>query len=165
MCILSRYFFLIFALFPSLSYIPILFKQVPYAVGQFTVNELMHEVAKNNISEETLAKAGKTGELAVQLGCGMTAGIAAAVLSHPADTLLSKMNKGDGGTTGSAFHKLGVCARNTGFAGLWAGIGSRTLMTMFLVSGQFLIYAQIKQAIGAPPGIEIAKVDDAEKKN
>lgn len=96
----------------------------------------MHEVASNYIPAETLEKAGKAGEVTVQLGCGLVAGAAAAVLSHPADTLLSKINKGDGGQTGSAMHKLMVCARSTGFSGLWAGLGTRTIMTMGLVSGQ-----------------------------
>ncbi len=35
-------------------------------------------------------------------------------------------------------------------------------MTAFLVSGQFLLYAQIGQLIGKPPGIEIRS--DSEKK-
>ncbi|WFD25182.1 hypothetical protein MNAN1_000148 [Malassezia nana] len=67
----------------------------------------------------TLDKAGKVGEVAVQLGCGLTAGVAAAVLSHPADTLLSQINKGGGGS-GSAMQKLWALAKAAGPIGLWA---------------------------------------------
>ncbi|WFD18386.1 hypothetical protein MCAP1_000588 [Malassezia caprae] len=136
------------------GYVPILFKQVPYAVGQFYTNEMMHNLVNHTVSPEMLQKAGKTGEIAVQLGCGLTAGVAAAVLSHPADTLLSKINKGGGGH-GSAIKKLWVLAKEAGPSGIWAGLPTRILMTAILVSGQFLIYEQTKAAFGAPKSIEI----------
>lgn len=143
------------------GYAPILCKQVPYAIGQFVTNEWAHTVADSAISKEDRAKYGKVGEVGIQLGCGMVAGVAAAVLSHPADTLLSKINKGGGGQ-GSAMTKLLRLAKETGPIGIWAGLGTRIVMTAFLVSGQFLIYAQVGQAIGKPPGIEIRS--DNEKK-
>lgn len=116
----------------------------------------MHELVKNTPSLDKLEKSGKSGEVTVQLGCGLTAGVAAAILSHPADTLLSKINQGGGGS-GSAMSKLIVLAKETGPVGIWAGLGTRIAMTAFLVGGQFLIYGQIKQALGAPPGVELAK--------
>ncbi|CCF54205.1 hypothetical protein NDA11_001443 [Ustilago hordei] len=143
------------------GYAPILCKQVPYAIGQFVTNEWAHTVADSTISKEDRAKYGKAGEVTIQLGCGMIAGVAAAVLSHPADTLLSKINKGGGGQ-GSAMTKLIRLAGETGPVGIWAGLGTRVLMTAFLVSGQFLLYAQVGQLLGKPPGIEIRS--DAEKK-
>ena len=136
------------------GYIPILFKQVPYAIGQFYTNEMMHNLVNTMVPRETLQKTGKVGEVTVQLGCGIVAGIAAAVLSHPADTLLSKMNRG-GDKQGSALMKLCVTAKETGPIGIWAGLNTRMLMTAILVSGQFLIYEQTKQAFGAPRSIEI----------
>lgn len=136
------------------GYAPILCKQVPYAIGQFYTNEMMHNLVQITISQETLAKYGKVGEVSVQLGCGIVAGVAAAVLSHPADTLLSKINKGGGGS-GSAMKKLVVLAKETGPIGIWAGLSTRILMTAILVSGQFLIYEQTKLAFGAPRSIEI----------
>ncbi|WFC98085.1 hypothetical protein MYAM1_000807 [Malassezia yamatoensis] len=137
------------------GYIPILFKQVPYAIGQFYTNEMCHNFVNANISKQKQASWGKPGEVGIQLGCGIVAGAAAAILSHPADTLLSKINRGNVGG-GSAMTKLMRAAGQTGFAGLWAGLGTRILMTAALVSGQFLIYAQAKQLIGAPKGIEIS---------
>jgi len=92
----------------------------------------------------------------ISLGSGIIAGFAAAVLSHPADTLLSQINKGHG-PTGSMVHRLSVLAREAGFKGLFAGLGPRMVMTAGLVSSQFLMYGAIKDALGAPPGIEIHK--------
>ncbi|PWZ02564.1 mitochondrial carrier [Testicularia cyperi] len=143
------------------GYAPILCKQIPYAIGQFVTNEWAHTVVDSSITKEQRAQYGKAGEVTIQLGCGMVAGVAAAVLSHPADTLLSKINKGGGGK-GSAMTKLVRLARETGPVGIWAGLGTRILMTAFLVSGQFLLYAQVGQLIGKPPGIEIRS--DSEKK-
>lgn len=110
------------------GYAPILCKQVPYAIGQFYTNETMHELVSKTPSLAKLGQSGKTGEITVDLGCGLVSGVAAAVLSHPADTLLSKINKGGGGS-GSAMSKLVVLAKEAGFAGLWSGLGTRILMT------------------------------------
>lgn len=137
------------------GYIPILFKQVPYAIGQFYTNEMCHNFVNASISKEKQASWGKTGQLTIQLGCGITAGAAAAILSHPADTLLSKINRGNVGE-GSPMAKLIRAAKQTSFMGLWAGLGTRIFMTAILVSGQFLIYDQIKEMLGAPKSIEIS---------
>jgi solute carrier family 25 phosphate transporter 3 len=138
------------------GFIPILFKQIPYAIGQFTVNELCHEVAFRSMSRETRAKLSPTGKFSIMLGSGVIAGFAAAVLSQPADTLLSQINKGHG-PKGPILYRLGILARQTGFKGLFVGLGPRMVMTAGLVSGQFLIYDAIKQAMGAPQGVEIHK--------
>jgi len=138
------------------GFIPILFKQIPYAIGQFTVNELCHEVAFRSMSKETRANLSPTANFSILLGSGVIAGFAAAILSQPADTLLSQINKGHG-PTGSTLYRLGVLAKQTGFRGLFAGLGPRMVMTAGLVSGQFLIYGGIKNAMGAPPGVEIHK--------
>jgi len=138
------------------GFIPILCKQIPYAVGQFAVNEWAHEAVNKAYSPEQQAKFGPAKQLGVTLGCGVVAGVAAAVLSHPADTLLSKINQGKGGK-GSAVSKLAVLAREAGPVGLFAGLGPRIVMTVGLVSGQFVAYSYIKSALNAPPGINIQK--------
>ncbi|KAH7922957.1 mitochondrial carrier [Leucogyrophana mollusca] len=141
------------------GFLPILCKQIPYAIGQFTVNEFCHELAFRSMSEETRRNLSGTSKFGLQLGSGVIAGFAAAILSHPADTLLSQINKGHG-PTGSMPHRLVVLAREAGFRGLFAGLGPRMIMTAGLVSGQFLLYGGIKDALGAPPGLEIHKEDN-----
>ncbi|GAA5855472.1 hypothetical protein JCM8547_007846 [Rhodosporidiobolus lusitaniae] len=140
------------------GFVPILAKQIPYAVGQFLVNELAHEQVYKRLSEEKKRNLSKGEETAITLGCGITAGFAAAILSQPADTLLSQINKGEGGK-GSATSKLIKLARQAGPIGLFAGLGPRMLMTAGLVSSQFYLYGIIKSALGAGPGVEIHKED------
>ncbi|KAH7908047.1 mitochondrial carrier [Hygrophoropsis aurantiaca] len=140
------------------GFLPIICKQIPYAIGQFTVNEYCHEFAFRSMSEETRRNLSGTSKFTLQLGSGIIAGFAAAILSHPADTLLSQINKGHG-PTGSMAHRLVILAREAGFRGLFAGLGPRMIMTAGLVSGQFLLYGGIKDALGAPPGLEIHKED------
>ncbi|GAA5951087.1 hypothetical protein JCM8115_005050 [Rhodotorula mucilaginosa] len=138
------------------GFVPILAKQIPYAVGQFLVNELAHEQVNKRISPERRAQLSATAQTGITLGCGITAGFAAAILSQPADTLLSQINKGHGGK-GSAAKKLVVLAKQAGPLGLFAGLGPRMIMTAGLVSSQFYLYGLIKNALGANQGVEIRK--------
>ncbi|KAJ6585067.1 mitochondrial carrier domain-containing protein [Mycena capillaripes] len=140
------------------GFVPILCKQIPYAIGQFTVNEFCHELVFRNMTEETKRNLSGTSQFGIALGSGITAGFAAAILSHPADTLLSQINKGHG-PSGSMVFRLTTLAREAGFKGLFAGLGPRMIMTAGLVASQFLMYGEIKKALHAPPGLEIHKED------
>ncbi|KAH0832056.1 mitochondrial carrier domain-containing protein [Lanmaoa asiatica] len=123
--------------------------QIPYAIGQFTVNEFCHEVAFRAISEETRRNLSGATKISIQLGSGIIAGFAAAILSHPADMLLSQINKGHG-PVGSITHVLSVLARQAGLRGLFAGLGPRMVMTAGLISGQFILYRSLKQGMAQP---------------
>lgn len=57
-------------------------RQIPYAIGQFTVNEFCHELALRNMSEERKRSLSGLSKFTVSLGSGIVAGFAAAVLSH-----------------------------------------------------------------------------------
>ncbi|TRM64144.1 mitochondrial carrier domain-containing protein [Schizophyllum amplum] len=138
------------------GFLPILCKQIPYAIGQFTVNEFCHETVNRAMSEDTKRTLSNTSKFGISLSCGIIAGFAAAILSQPADTLLSQINKGHG-PTGSMPHRLYVLGKEAGFRGLFAGLGPRMIMTAGLVSSQFLMYDAFKTALGAPRGIEIHK--------
>ena len=75
---------------------------------------------------------------AVALGSGVVAGVAAAIISHPADTLLSKINKAGAGGTGSTATRLVNIAKETGFVKLCTtGLGARCVMIGTLTAGQF----------------------------
>ncbi|KAF5385623.1 hypothetical protein D9757_005554 [Collybiopsis confluens] len=138
------------------GFLPILCKQIPYAIGQFTVNEFCHELAFRNMSEEAKRNMSDLSKFSLSLGSGVIAGFAAAILSHPADTLLSQINKGHG-PQGSMIYRLTTLAKEAGFKGMFVGLGPRMIMTAGLVSSQFLMYDAIKHALGAPPGLEIHK--------
>lgn len=72
---------------------PILFKQVPYTMAKFAVQGAAAEkIAKSVVGKDLSSLTGAT-KLGVSLLSGVIAGVAAAIISHPADTLLSKVNK------------------------------------------------------------------------
>ncbi|KAM5343581.1 hypothetical protein ACJ41O_012118 [Fusarium nematophilum] len=140
------------------GFVPLLFKQVPFAVGQFSVHEAANEVIYRTMGPERKAKLTHLESTGVELTSGVTAGVAAAVLSHPADTLLSAINKGAGDPKQSATSRMFQLAKEFGPKRLiLSGLGPRMLMTCGLVGGQFVIYAQCKALTGAPPSIEIHK--------
>ncbi|KAF2843520.1 mitochondrial carrier [Patellaria atrata CBS 101060] len=133
---------------------PILFKQVPYTMAKFVVYEKVAEMVWRSIDKNTASSSTAT---AVNLGSGLVAGFAAAIISQPADTMLSKINKtkglpGEGTTT-----RLIKIAKELGLRGSYAGIGARLFMVGTLTAGQFAIYGDIKKALGATGGVEIAK--------
>ncbi|KAI7884668.1 mitochondrial carrier [Lichtheimia hyalospora FSU 10163] len=135
---------------------PILFKQVPYTMAKFVVYERAAEAIYDNIStpKDQLAPSTVT---CVNLGAGIIAGTAAAIISQPADTLLSKINKAPGGEGQSVTSRLVQMAGQLGAKGLFLGLGARIVMVATLTAGQFAIYGDIKRALGATNGVEIAK--------
>ena len=69
-------------LYAALTIATSLPRQIPYAIGQFTVNEFCHELAFRQLSEEAKREMGPSGRFSIALGSGILAGFAAAVLSH-----------------------------------------------------------------------------------
>ncbi|KAG5930368.1 hypothetical protein E4U53_002259 [Claviceps sorghi] len=140
------------------GFVPLLFKQVPFAVGQFSVHEAVNEIIYRSMGPQRKAKLTSLESTTVELTSGLAAGAAAAVLSHPADTLLSAINKGAGDKSQSATSRMLQLAKEFGPKRLMlTGLGPRVVMTCALVSGQFVIYAKCKELTAAPPSIEIHK--------
>ncbi|RYP30210.1 hypothetical protein DL767_006357 [Monosporascus sp. MG133] len=138
------------------GFVPLLAKQIPYAVGQFSVHEAAVEAIYRALGPERKARLTHLESTGVELGSGVVAGVAAAVLSHPADTLLSAINKGAGDPRQGTTARMFSLARELGPRRLLLnGLGPRVVMTCGLVAGQFVIYAQCKALTGAPPSIEI----------
>ncbi|KAG7528003.1 hypothetical protein FFLO_06458 [Filobasidium floriforme] len=136
---------------------PILFKQVPYTMAKFAVFEVAQEkiIAATGKTKDQLVGSQLT---MVNLAGGLIAGMAAAVISQPADTLLSKINKSKGEPGQGTTSRLITMAKQLGPAGLFTGIGARLFMIGTLTAGQFMIYDDIKRALGAKGGAEIQKV-------
>lgn len=127
--------------------VPILAKQVPYTCTQLTVFSYATEYFYRSL----LPRYGKSKsdlstaqQLDVSIVSGVLAGVVSAVASHPADTLLSLVNK-----TGEK-RTLMMILKDIGFKGVWAGIVPRCLMVSFLSAGMFLIYDGSKVALGLP---------------
>ena len=132
---------------------PILFKQVPYTMAKFVVYEKVSEIVYRSVDKSTASDGTKT---IVNLGSGLIAGFAAALVSQPADTMLSKINKTKGLPGEGTTSRLIKIAKELGFRGSYAGIGARLFMVGTLTAGQFAIYGDIKRVLGATGGVEIA---------
>jgi solute carrier family 25 phosphate transporter 3 len=128
---------------------PILLKQIPYTMAKFAV--------QGDAADRIAASMGKTvGELTgatkllVSMGSGVIAGVAAAIISHPADTLLSKVNKAGAGGEGPVFTRLSRIAGEIGFQKLCTvGLGARCVMIGTLTAGQFLLFDVVMDLTGA----------------
>jgi solute carrier family 25 phosphate transporter 3 len=133
---------------------PILFKQIPYTMAKFVVYEKVAEAVYSMYPKKNMSDGLQT---TVNLGSGLVAGFAAAIVSQPADTMLSKINKtkglpGEGTTT-----RLIKIAKELGLKGSYTGIGARLFMVGTLTAFQFAIYGDVKKALGATGGVEIGK--------
>lgn len=122
---------------------------------KFVVYEKVAEYAYANLFDKEKTSSGMN--TVINLGSGLLAGFAAAIVSQPADTMLSKINKtkalpGEGTTS-----RLVKIAKELGLRGSYSGIGARLFMVGTLTAGQFAIYGEVKSALGAVGGVEIAK--------
>ncbi|KAI1751164.1 mitochondrial carrier [Xylaria castorea] len=133
---------------------PILFKQVPYTMAKFVVYEKVAETVYRSYPKKDMSDGMQT---TVNLGSGLIAGFAAALVSQPADTMLSKINKSKGLPGEGTTSRLIKIAKELGFRGSYTGIGARLFMVGTLTAGQFAIYGDIKKALGATGGVEISK--------
>mmetsp|Transcript_6309 Transcript_6309/g.9566 ORF Transcript_6309/g.9566 Transcript_6309/m.9566 type:complete len:308 (-) Transcript_6309:87-1010(-) len=132
------------------GFFPILFKQVPYTMTKFAVQGLAAEGISKSASID-ISSASEKQKMAIALSSGTIAGVAAAIISHPADTLLSIINKSPtAGGTGSTFTRLMNLARESGIKKLClTGLGARCVMIGALTAGQFAIFDATMSMCGA----------------
>ena len=138
------------------GFVPMLFKQVPYTMAKFVVFEALSEkiyemmpTPKSEMSAGTIT--------CINLGSGVGAGVVSAIVSQPADTLLSMINKAGAGGDGPMFSRLGNICKELGFGGLYRGLGARCVMVGSITALQFAIYGDIKRLLNATGGTDIAK--------
>jgi solute carrier family 25 phosphate transporter 3 len=129
---------------------PILFKQIPYTMAKFAVQGWAAEQIYKG-TNLTVEKATKQQQVGIALGSGVIAGVAAAIISHPADTLLSMINKSEtAGGTGSIMSRLLNLAKQVGFKKLClTGLGARCVMIGTLTAGQFGLFDIVMNLTGA----------------
>src|ERR1700760_1531247 len=100
-------------------------------MAKFVVYEKVAEAVWATLDKSTASPATAT---AVNLGSGLIAGFAAAIISQPADTMLSKINKTKGLPGESTTSRLIKISKELGLRGSFAGIGARLFMVGTLVS-------------------------------
>ena len=129
--------------------LPILAKQIPYTCAKFVV--------QGSVADNIYASMGKTPadcsggtNISISLLSGVVAGVASAIISHPADTLLSKVNKKGAGGDGPMMTRLMNIASEIGFVKLCTvGLAPRCVMIGTLTAGQFGIFDTVMNALGA----------------
>lgn len=112
---------------------------------KFVAYEKISEAILATLDKDNLSGGAQTG---VNLGSGLLAGFAAAIVSQPADTMLSKINKTKGLPGESTISRLVKIAGELGLRGSFAGLPTRLFMVGGLTAGQFAIYGDIKKALG-----------------
>ena len=133
----------------SSGFVPILCKQIPYTMTKFAVQGRAAEGIYASLGASPDAPPA-IGNLGVSLASGVVAGVAAAIISHPADTLLSKINKKGAGGEGGMFTRMGRIVAETGVVTLCTqGLGARCVMIGTLTAGQFGIFDIIMGMTGA----------------
>jgi len=104
----------------------------------------------------------KTEQMGVVFTSGYIAGILCGAVSHPADTMVSKINKLQ--MKGGIGQKMKLIYSGTpekpgiGFMGLWKGFAPRVFMIGTLTGLQWFIYGAFKASAGLPtPGAAVSK--------
>merc|ERR1712110_1035378 len=122
---------------------PLWLRQIPYTMMKFSCFEKTVEIIYATVVPKPRAECTKGEQLMVTFAAGYIAGVFCAIVSRPADCVVSYMNKAQGAAVGSA-------ARDLGFKGMWAGLGPRIIMIGTLTALQWFIYDSVKVALRLP---------------
>ncbi|VEU24163.1 DEKNAAC105410 [Brettanomyces naardenensis] len=128
--------------------VPLWFRQIPYTMVKFTTFEKIVSLIYSSLSKpkDEYTKLQQTG---VSFLGGYIAGIFCAVISHPADVLVSKINNDTRPGEGIADATKRIY-KQIGFRGLWNGLGVRIIMIGTLTGCQWLLYDSFKLYSGLP---------------
>lgn len=124
-------------------------------MAAFVVYENALEQAYTWVDKWTVSSAATTG---INLGSGLLAGVAAALVSQPADTMLSKINKEKGEPGDGTLRRVWKIAKDTGLRGSFVGIRARLIMVGGMTAIQFGIYGDIKNVRSPLPTLPQAYV-------
>ena len=131
------------------GFVPILFKQIPYTMAKFAVQGKAAEAIYSGLSSSP-NQMSKGSNIGVSLFSGVIAGVCAAIISHPADSLLSKINKAGAGGEGPMLTRLSNITAETGIVKLCTqGLLARCVMIGTLTAGQFGIFDVVMGWVGA----------------
>jgi len=112
-------------------------RQIPYTMMKFACFERTVEALYANVVPKPRSECTKSEQLMVTFTAGYIAGVFCAVVSHPADSVVSILNKEPSQTAGGALKKLGP-------KGVWKGLGARIVMIGTLTALQWFIYDSVK---------------------
>ncbi|KAI6126484.1 mitochondrial carrier protein [Pisolithus croceorrhizus] len=124
--------------YPFGSLVPLWSRQIPYTMAKFFFFE---KIVQLILYSQTYSK---STQLGVTFASGYLAGVVCAIVSHPADSIVSLMGK--------PAHKgksVGQIASETGIVALATkGLGTRVIMIGTLTGFQWWIYDTFKSSMG-----------------
>lgn len=130
--------------FPFGSVVPLWSRQIPYTVAKFYFFEKAVQMFYTHVFTAPRESYSKNTQLGVTFLSGYTAGIVCAIVSHPADSLISQIGKAS-----NKGKSLGTIASEVGFMNLMTrGLSTRILMIGTLTGLQWWIYDSFKTAAG-----------------
>ncbi|CAB4275512.1 unnamed protein product [Prunus armeniaca] len=142
--------------------VPLWGRQIPYTMMKFASFETIVEMLYKYAIPRPKDQCSKSLQLGVSFAGGYVAGVFCAIVSHPADNLVSFLNNAKGATVGDAVKKMGLVGLFT------RGLPLRIVMIGTLTGAQWGIYDAFKVFVGlpttggAPPPVsaatELAKV-------
>jgi len=98
--------------------------QIPYTMAKFFFFEKIVQLFYTHVFTEPKDSYSKTTQLGVTFGSGYLAGVVCAIVSHPADSLVSQLGKVE--NKGKSF---GAIANEVGLVSLATkGLGTRVIM-------------------------------------
>merc|ERR1711981_1167281 len=122
---------------------PLWLRQIPYTMMKFSCFEKTVEMLYAHVVPKPRAECTKGEQLVVTFAAGYIAGVFCAIVSPPADCVVSVLNKTPGVSAGQVVKDLG-------WAGCWKGLGARIFMIGTLTALQWFIYDSVKVALRLP---------------
>uniref|UniRef100_A0A8C7N6B7 Solute carrier family 25 member 3 n=1 Tax=Oncorhynchus kisutch TaxID=8019 RepID=A0A8C7N6B7_ONCKI len=117
--------------------VPLWMRQIPYTMMKFACFERTVELLYKHVVPKPRAECSKSEQLVVTFVAGYIAGVFCAIVSHPADSVVSVLNKESGSSAIGVLKKLGP-------KGVWKGLVARIIMIGTLTALQWFIYDSVK---------------------
>jgi solute carrier family 25 phosphate transporter 3 len=106
---------------------PLWARQIPYTIVKFVAFERIVQQFYQRIFTKEKSSYSKGTQLMITFMSGYLAGIFCAIVSHPADTMVSILNKRGKSEAGTGAQVREIYGE-IGFPGLWKGVGTRIFM-------------------------------------
>jgi|UniRef100_K3X7N4 solute carrier family 25 phosphate transporter 3 len=130
--------------FPFGSVVPLWSRQIPYTMAKFFFFEKVVEAFYTHVFTEPKSSYPKSTQLGITFASGYLAGVICAIVSHPADSVVSLMGKAE-----NKGKSIGQIANETGLKNLATkGLGTRIIMIGTLTGLQWWIYDTFKTVFG-----------------
>jgi len=123
---------------------PLWLRQIPYTMMKFACFEKTVVALYTYVVPKPRDQCSKSEQLMVTFAAGYIAGVFCAIVSHPADNIVSVINKNPGTTAGEILNEMGwynACTK---------GLGARIIMIGTLTALQWFIYDGVKVALRLP---------------